>query len=243
MASSSSVIWECIVCGRHLEDLHVLPCQHRSCESCLNSWLVVYIDSYRGNGGHIPCQICWSLWRIPSNGLDGLKQNYYVYVLQSQLRDITIATDDSNLTTTSLPVNNNTTLAANSNVCAIGHGNISDPQDAQNKTQFFISGHSYQNESSSAHHASPAIGTDSAMHQNDMDLDNNISSSHSGSAVIHENVISSSRVFQRNSPDGPSIGVCRRVEHYHDYDMYGAGHYYWSYDNNTTPWMRVDNSI
>ena len=223
MASSSSVIWECIVCGRHLEDLYVLPCQHRFCDSCLNSWLVVYIDSYRGNGGHIPCQICWALWRIPSNGLDGLKQNYYVYILQSQLRDITIATDESNLTT-SLPTNSNTTMTANSN---IGHSNISAPQDVQTKTQFFVSGHSYQNESSSSalSPASPAIGTDSTMHQNDMDLDNN-ATSHSGSAVIHENVISSSRMFHRNNPDGPSIGVCRRVEHYHDYDMYGAGHYY-----------------
>ena len=225
MASSSSVIWECIVCGRHVEDLLVLPCQHRFCDSCLNSWLVVYIDSYRGNGGHIPCQICWSLWRIPSNGLDGLKQNYYVYVLQGQFRDITIATEDSN-STLSLPTNTNTASTVDSNVADIGHGNISDPQDVQTKQQFFVSGHSYQNESSTCSSAfSPAIGTDSAMHQNDMDLDNN-TSSHSGSAVIHENVISSSRVFHRNNSDGPSIGVCRRIEHYHDYDMYGAGHYY-----------------
>ena len=130
-------------------------------------------------------------------------------------------------------------MTANSN---IGHGNNSVPQGVQTKPQFFVSGHSYQNESSSSalSPVSPAIGTDSTMHQNDMDLDNN-ATSHGGSAVIHGNVISSSRMFHRNNPDGPIIGVCRRVEHYHDYDMYGAGHYYWSCDKNVTPWMRVDN--
>ena len=217
MASSGSINWACVTCGRHLEDLYVIPCQHRFCDTCLNSWLVVYIDHYRGSGGQIPCQICWSVWKLPVNGLEALKQNYSVHLLQSQLRDFTMATDDNE--TTSSPSNNYNPFLVDS-----GTTNEDDISDAPKKADYFVSAHSYQNESIPSIIISPvnqetSMGTGSAICQSDIELDN------TGTTVIHENIVSSTRFFHGNNPGGPSVGVCRRIEHYHDYDMYGTGHF------------------
>lgn len=84
-SASSEGLWRCGVCSVASNQMTVLPCQHRFCDKCFNLWIGIYIDMYRGNGGRFPCQICWSLYEVPYNGLKAFKQDYSVMQLQAEL--------------------------------------------------------------------------------------------------------------------------------------------------------------
>ncbi len=91
-ASSSGVPspWECTVCHLKPEQLHVLPCQHKFCARCLQLWVGIYVDMYRGPQGRFPCQICWATHPLPDNGLDGFLQDYALNSLQAGFGDLTL---------------------------------------------------------------------------------------------------------------------------------------------------------
>lgn len=86
--------WCCKVCGKPNDKLNVLPCEHKFCERCLVLWVGIYIEMYRGHKGEFPCQICWTLVKIPMEGLHGFQQDFSVNNLDADLRGLSMDTSD-----------------------------------------------------------------------------------------------------------------------------------------------------
>ena len=84
--------WRCLVCSRPHNSILVLPCQHKFCARCLHLWVGIYIDMYRGHGGEFPCQVCWTVFQVPAEGLAVYAQDFQVRQLQEGFGNISMET-------------------------------------------------------------------------------------------------------------------------------------------------------
>ncbi|XP_078603217.1 E3 ubiquitin-protein ligase TRIM56-like [Branchiostoma floridae x Branchiostoma japonicum] len=63
---------KCTICFYTFENPKVLPCLHTFCEHCLREWI------QKNDGDAFPCPICRQSVPLPQNGVEGLKDNFFI---------------------------------------------------------------------------------------------------------------------------------------------------------------------
>ncbi|XP_035682814.1 E3 ubiquitin-protein ligase TRIM56-like [Branchiostoma floridae] len=63
---------QCTICFYTFKNPKVLPCLHTFCEHCLREWV------QKNDGDTIPCPICRQPVSLPQNGVEGLKDNFFI---------------------------------------------------------------------------------------------------------------------------------------------------------------------
>ncbi|XP_035682832.1 E3 ubiquitin-protein ligase TRIM56-like [Branchiostoma floridae] len=63
---------ECTICFHVFKNPKVLPCLHNFCEPCLWEWV------QKNDGDTFPCPICRQPVPLPQNGVEGLKDNFFL---------------------------------------------------------------------------------------------------------------------------------------------------------------------
>ncbi|XP_066286234.1 E3 ubiquitin-protein ligase TRIM56-like [Branchiostoma lanceolatum] len=72
---------QCTICFYTFKNPKVLPCLHTFCEHCLREWV------QKNDGDTFPCPICRQLVPLPQNGVDGLKDNFFIASLVKALTE------------------------------------------------------------------------------------------------------------------------------------------------------------
>ncbi|XP_078600842.1 E3 ubiquitin-protein ligase TRIM56-like [Branchiostoma floridae x Branchiostoma japonicum] len=63
---------QCTICFYTFKNPKVLPCLHTFCEHCLREWV------QKNDGDTFPCPICRQPVPLPQNGVEGLKDNFFI---------------------------------------------------------------------------------------------------------------------------------------------------------------------
>ncbi|XP_035682825.1 E3 ubiquitin-protein ligase TRIM56-like [Branchiostoma floridae] len=63
---------QCTICFYTFKNPKVLPCLHTFCEHCLREWV------QKNDGDTFPCPICRQPVSLPQNGVEGLKDNFFI---------------------------------------------------------------------------------------------------------------------------------------------------------------------
>ncbi|XP_066286426.1 E3 ubiquitin-protein ligase TRIM56-like [Branchiostoma lanceolatum] len=63
---------QCTICCYNFKNPKVLPCLHTFCAHCLREWV------QKNDGDTFPCPICREPVSLPPNGVEGLKDNFFL---------------------------------------------------------------------------------------------------------------------------------------------------------------------
>ncbi|XP_035681634.1 E3 ubiquitin-protein ligase TRIM56-like [Branchiostoma floridae] len=63
---------QCTICCYNFKKPKVLPCLHTFCAHCLREW------AQKNDGDTFPCPICREQVSLPENGVEGLKDNFFL---------------------------------------------------------------------------------------------------------------------------------------------------------------------
>ncbi|XP_078602475.1 uncharacterized protein LOC144876737 [Branchiostoma floridae x Branchiostoma japonicum] len=63
---------QCTICCYNFKKPKVLPCLHTFCEHCLQEWV------QKNDGNTFPCPTCREQVSLPQNGVEGLKDNFFL---------------------------------------------------------------------------------------------------------------------------------------------------------------------
>lgn len=80
----------CMICFEAYANPKMLVCGHTFCLDCLKGYYKTYQQQKRSQSGKIPCPTCRELTALPSNGINGLRNDFKVAKIEEMFKTVNI---------------------------------------------------------------------------------------------------------------------------------------------------------